>query len=486
MPSSLKFLILRQIFHGDLPVSPRHVPLLVSLSLCAAASLGQNQPLESDVIATVGPHTVSVRDVLDRIELMPWPGKDRPALRDSIAWRATVSLIAEKLLALKATSLGIGLDQENAARFASLERALARDQLYREEVSARVTISREEAGPAMKRFATELRLAVFPAKDEKDARSMARILTAGRPLPFAPAVTETVSVSFGELAQSHEDVAYALKRRFEARPSYSVSSGWLVLQLLDRRSNPESENLSVADRGIAAARLLRKRKQSALAASYVDRYGAGIPTHMDSLLFRAIADTLRGTMSRDAEGHRKGKAFGVNEGDVIRLWEVFRNDRGRSFITHGRDTVTVGDMINGMAFHPVQVRSLGRGVFLEDLNRGIITVAESELISSRAMKLGYNAREDVRRDLAAWVEAWQTQALAGRVGGDSLNAYIARLASEYGVWIDRAKIRELKFSPVNLVTRRMIGFGGSLPAVPILPEMWGWYHVWLESKRIAP
>ena len=474
---------------------------LILICVAAWSATAQVTPdaAESEVVATIGPHTILARDVLERIELMPWPGKDRPFMRDSVMLQATLSLVAEKLLSLRATFVGIGLDEESAARFAALERALARDELYRQEIAGKVTLSQEEASLALGRFAVQIRCAVFAVRDEQDARALVRELSAGKRgdgrMRIGVGRADTVTVSYGELARAHEDVAYSLTRRLEARVSFTPASGWLVLQLLDRRSNPASAALSVPDRAAAAEKLFRKRKQTELAAAYEDRYAAGIPTRMDSVLFTAVADTLLSLMRGNVDAHRKGKAFGVLEDDILRLRRAFRAGEKRPFITHGRDTISLGGMIGAMVFHPIQTRSLGTGIFREDLNRAMITVAEAELISTHEMQQHVNAHPDVRRDLGTWTEAWQTQELVRRIldsartagrKDDPLNAYIARLAAEYRVAIDIPKVRQIPFTPVNVVTRRLLGFGGTLPAVPLLPHLWEWFPLWTRSRQIPP
>ncbi|MEW6509835.1 MAG: hypothetical protein AB1428_02630 [Bacteroidota bacterium] len=468
---------------------------------------------ESAVIARVGPRSITARDLLERIDLMPWPGKDRPGSRDSAAIRATLSLVAEKLLSLEATSIGIGLDSGSTERFESLERALARDALYRQEVAARVALNDEEIALAMKRLGAKLRLALFAVGSEADAHALVRQLR--KRTADAPRITvlqqDTVTITFGELAEAHEDIAYALSHPFEARASFTRPSGWLILQLLDRERNSDFLNLNMEERQAAAQKALRKRKEATLASAYFVRMASGAPMRMDSLLFQRVADTLLAVIRREREAHRKGAAFGLLEEDVEGLLRSFRQRLHEPFITHGGDTITLGQTVGAMRFHPVQFRSLGWKTFVEDLHSAMITVAEAELVSSHAMQQHYNAHTDVRRDLQAWIESSQTNELVSRfldslsarrmrdtIAGqlpvepphtspdDPLNRYIGRLASKYGVTIDFLRVKQLKVLPVNVVTRRYLGFGGTLPAVPLLPHLWEWYEAWDRAGRSAP
>jgi hypothetical protein len=64
--------------------------------LCA--STAQRGALPTDTLADIGTAVISARDLLERLELMPFPGKDHPAQHDSAKMLALRALVAEKLL----------------------------------------------------------------------------------------------------------------------------------------------------------------------------------------------------------------------------------------------------------------------------------------------------------------------------------------------------------------------------------------------------
>lgn len=465
-------------------------------------------PDQNDVLARIGPRTITERDLLERIELMPWPGKDQPAMHDSAVTNAILSLVAEKLISLEASGVGVGQDKDSRATFAVLERVFARDELFRQEIVARVSISSEEIEQALRRYASELKLAVFAVRSEQDARSLVSEFngrsngTLPSPLRARTRSRDTIIVTCGTLVQAHEDIAYGIASMFGARASYTASSGWLVFRLLDRRPNPAAMKLNLADRQATVENLLRKRRQAELTVHYFNRFIGDGEIRMDSVLFSAMADTLLTLMRRNQDAHRKGTAFGVVETDIEELVRVFAREEDRPFVSLRNDTVRFGTILRGMNLHPIQVRSLRTRHFKEDLNRAMMMVAEAELMSEWAVRHHYNAHPDVRRDLSAWMEAAQTQEMVKRLldslstqtgqrgakpdAGDPLDDYIAALANKYGVEIDFQKVGHLKVVPFNMVTRRYIGFGGTLPAVPLLPHLWDWYESWKKEKSATP
>lgn len=488
------------------------VAVLALALLFAAPHTSAQSPAtsEEETLAKVGPRTITSRDLLERIDLMPWPGKDQPAFRESAITNALLSLVAEKLLALEASGLGIGLEKNISAGFTTLERAFARDELFRQEIAGQVKVTPEEINEAVRRYSSELTLAVFSVSSEADARALVHALaktrdSVGRAVSFPTILArDTITITLGTLVQAHEDVVYGPTDPHGTRASYAAASGWLVFRLLDRRPNAAAMKLNLVDRRATAENLLRKRRQAELTVHYYNRYIGGGSIRMDSALFHATADTLLRLMRSDQEAHRKGNTFAVIGGDVENLLKTFAGKEASPFVFLRSDTVRLEALLRGMSLHPVQVRSLRPGIFKEDFNRALMTVAEAELMSEWALRRHYIDHPDVRHDLSAWMEATQTQELvrilldslrqrqkgdsvsAGSNRGESLNEYIARLANKYGVDIDLQRVKELDVVPFNMVTRRYIGFGGTLPAVPLLPHLWEWYESWKREGVTPP
>ena len=87
--------------------------------------------LSSDTLAWVGPRAITGLDLVQRIEWMPWPGKEGAARMDSTKLEALQSLAGEKLLALEAERRGLDRLPAGTRMRSALRRALARDALHR-------------------------------------------------------------------------------------------------------------------------------------------------------------------------------------------------------------------------------------------------------------------------------------------------------------------------------------------------------------------
>ena len=140
----------------------RPVQILLILSLCGLTSLAQNSShITDDTLARVGTSVITGRDLFERIELMPWEGKDRRRTFDSSRVHALESLVAERLLANEAAERGIGFDTLMLLRLDGLEREFVRDELYRKEVADSVSVSPGEMKAGLRKYALLLRVVVF-------------------------------------------------------------------------------------------------------------------------------------------------------------------------------------------------------------------------------------------------------------------------------------------------------------------------------------
>ncbi len=100
----------------------------------------------ADTLAWVGPDAITLRDLRQRLELMPFAGRSGGRDADTVKALALEALIAEKLLAREADARQLGEQGASAPlprMRAALESALLRDALYRREIAGRA-----QAAPA--------------------------------------------------------------------------------------------------------------------------------------------------------------------------------------------------------------------------------------------------------------------------------------------------------------------------------------------------
>jgi hypothetical protein len=71
-----------------------------------------------------------------------------------------------------------------------------------------------------------------------------------------------------------------------------------------------------------------------------------------------------------------------------------------------------------------------------------------------------------------WTDA--KEEILARQQVDALERYIAAVSKEFGVQFRYDNLRRLHVNPLQMVTKRLIGFGGAIPAAPPLAPLTGW------------
>ena len=435
--------------------------------------------------ARVGASVITAGDVLERVELMPWEGKE--AAGDSIPFKALASLVAEKLLALEAFELGMGREPSTLALYRTFERIFSRDELYRIEVTAKVRISYEEVEAALPRCGVENRIVVFKVRSLAEARDLASVLSSSHPHTTA-LPGDTITVTFSDLPEPYEDTVYAMKKPGEARWAFSRGSGWKVFQFLHRSTSARTAE----EQRTLAEREIRSRREAVRTGEFYREMFGKEHVRMDSSLFHLLAKTLLGIVSNT---QRSGSFYSSE--DIDTLFDLLKGRMGEVLVTIGEDSLTLGESMGELRFFPCRFAESDERLFTLEFNNCIRGVIDAGFFSRKALQTGMNFRPAVRADLNSWMEYWQAAKLVQRVtdsssgGGESIEAreqaidrYLVTLANKYGVKLNDGVLKNLPVLHSNMVTNRTIGFGGSLLAVPILTPRWRWIFRW--QKTTAP
>ncbi|HXG01747.1 MAG TPA: hypothetical protein VNL69_13205, partial [Bacteroidota bacterium] len=369
------------------------------------------EPSDDDVLARVGSREITVGEFRQRIDLMPWPGKENPQARDSAKIAALASLVAEKLLAQQAVEQGMALNPTTSASLAAIERLLARNELYRTEAAERVRVDSAEIVQALARYALLLRLNVFVVSSQHRAEKLAACLSSADSAVSLDGVLshDTVVVGFGDLHPAYEDAAYALGREGEARAAFTERYGWAVLQLLERATNPAYARQGLQDRLLTVEQKLRRRKEGLLAIEFARRI-LSKSLHLDSSAFHILADSLHALMVADS-ADRQGEVYVVRGDEVDRLRQQLAPFLRRTFAWMGDDSVTLDEIVGELKFFPLRFGSLRKSFFLRALSEDMRLVIEAALMSHEALRRNMHQRPVVRREMAMWIDAMQAEKL---------------------------------------------------------------------------
>ncbi len=385
-------------------------------------------PLPTDTLARVGGTVITARDLIERIELMPWEGKEKPKQHDSSKVKALNSLVAERLLAIEGKHLNVGTDPVSRIKITGMEKMFVRDELFNREVKQKVSVSEREINEGLTKFAWQLHIAAVKVKDHAAGDSLVAKLQ--KNIPFSKIIAadrwktiisvETVQVNFGGLDTLFENTVYAIGKRKFSRPFISATYGWTVALLIDRGTNPVAEKMSLGDRRIRVEETIRSKKEDVAAGIYYAAILAPQKAMTDSAMFFTLANALRSIIMNDSAKHFNKGMYGVISEDVDQLLTMFISESERPFADVPERPVTFGEVIEGMRNLRFGFRSLEKNIFDHDLNYHLRTLIGKELIAREGYRQQLQHSESVQKDLQVWSNYWISRYLMWRVN-DTVN-----------------------------------------------------------------
>jgi parvulin-like peptidyl-prolyl isomerase len=406
---------------------PRPVLILLILSLCGLTSPAQNSSrIPDDTLAEVGAGIITAGDLFERIELMPWAGKERRRTFDSSRVQALESLVAERLLASEAAERGIGFDTLMLLRLGGLEREFVRDELYRREVAGSVSVSPGEMEAGVRKYALLLRVVIHRCSSELTGQELSEGLRAeSTPDSVASPGSgegflsrDTVTVGFGIADESLEDHAYALDPAHRvSAPYYSENLGWVVLLLVDAQTNPRYAQQDVAKQLSSVRDILRSRKARLRGREFMHSVLSPQKAVADRHLLGLLARSIYAIIMSDSAAHRSQGRFLLAPEEIDVLESDLRPDLGRELVSLPGGPLSLGAAIQAFRIEPFSSPSLGRNIFLSVLNESVKRIVEEELLAREGYRRHLQNSPSVVHDLAAWSDNWRALMLEQSIPG---------------------------------------------------------------------
>lgn len=375
----------------------------------------QHGALPTDTLADIGTSVITARDFLERLELMPFPGKDQAAQHDSAKVRALRALVAEKLLAQDAAVRGLNRDDASRRRRQGLERLMVRDELFKREITAKVDIRDRDLSAGMRRYPLELRVLLLRAGSAGLARelrdSLAAALTVEAALPHLSRRLlrrgDTLTVTFGSQDWTLEDTAYALtvKRRL----SLAVKTdyfGWGVLYLLEQLPNNDATGKSIPDRINAVRTIVRQRQMDERAAQFKGRVLSPHRAEVDSVVFERVYEFLFARIKADAPGRTSKAGYRLAPSDIDSMETAFAALLPKELVHISGGGMTLRDMLDALRSYELAFPVLEAEPFFRRLNASFRDLVGAELLAREGYRRNMQHTEAVRHDVAVWDDCW--------------------------------------------------------------------------------
>ncbi len=447
------FLFLRKVLRmlkDEYDVAKMKTLLIAVLcAICGAHAWAQSASGETKYIGRAGDVFIPEDEFLHRFEMLPALYRHRLPKVNEAKLEFLYSMIAEKLLAQEAVARGLDRDSVYLNAMSSMRRMLGRDELYREDILGKVTVSDAEIRHAVAEAQRQLLVAYIYCERQEDADFLRGQIKGARDFDRLQmdstmlALRDTATIVWGEAEAPIERAAFALKRG-EVSPVVTASTGFYIMKVVRVQLSgtfaslpPETLRERVIDK-------LKKRKQEGLAEKFVpevmrDKVGYSKPepfkmlAHaMIDVLSKEKGDTL--VFLNDVLAHRLKAACAPVLADTFAV-------AGDTYWT----TEQVIDLLNAKQFHVHRDRLRSVPRMLNDDMRYWV---QQELLGQEALSRGLDRVPSVQRDLEMWSQSDLAGMMKRYVGEHTTvtdaEAWSYLKSQDRNLTLPRVKLRELR------------------------------------------
>lgn len=412
------------------------------------------------VLGKAGDLFITEREFLERFELLPALQRSRAGRIEEAKLELLYSIIAERLLSQEARRRGLGRDSGFVSSFERIKRLLARDELYRQEVSGKVSVSESEIDEGTAQALREL-LISFIYFDREDAAQFVR-RQIKRSAEFATiqldsslgGVRDTATVIWGDADPAIEHAAYKLNQN-EVSPVLKAGTGYYLLKIEGAKRSAAFSALAPSVLREKILSKLRERKERVRLNEFVESALRGKTGYARPQQLRALADALRSVFDQTRVEGMTPLTNELSERAQQRSSEVLLD----TLAVAGSVAWSVRDVIQRLQETGFSVDSTYGGSIGRRLNNQLKVWVQQELLEQEALARRLDQAPGVTRQLEMWYEnmlAQEMKSFVKRQVRISEAEVLARLRSvDSTVVIPRVSIRELRTASLDDIQNAM-------------------------------
>ncbi len=433
-------------------------------------SSAQETDKTDSYVARAGSVFISEEEFVQRFELLPSLNRNRSKQLDNAKLELLYAMIAEKLLAQEAVDRKLDQDSLFTAAFLSVRKLLARDQLYREEISRLVTVTPAEITSELKRMQQLVHVAFLYFDREEDATFIRNRITTAADFDrlsidsSMQGFRDTATVIWGDAEPEIEQVAYSLKPG-EVSAVVPAGSGYYILRCIRIQPASIHANLSADARRERATTRVRQRKEQPLIQKFVPTILQGKSAYSRPGPFKLLARSLTTVFEEQA----------VLRSDSMLVFSKEMEEQVRlkcapllfdSLVVVGETFWTTNDIASMLLAKQFAVPRDQLKSTATRLNEQIRALVEHELIAQEALRRGLDRRAEVQTTLDVWRSAYLA---------DMMKLYARKhvTVNEAEVWsylqqqdssivLPQVNIRELRTSSLDAMNNALTDLEGGM------------------------
>lgn len=432
------------------------VLILFCTSFAAAQFDNRTTELPLDTLATIGTHIVNGTDFLERFELMPWPNKEQVSRIEFSKLEFLYSMVAEKLMAIEASSKNIGNDSASLSLQYNLERLYVRDELYKQDVLPNISITDQERLEGMYRFPYEIETQVLGILTKQEGELLLKKVSQsknhGKTLrQFKDSlyvILDTLQVTYGFSDKKIEDAVFSIGKDSLSKPMETQYYGLVIFHVMKKYSNEKNTGLSNSDRLHKVENIIKQRKEDSIAVKAFASITSPQRAEANPEIFYRLADSVLAILIADSAEFQSNGTYKFPLKAIETLRNKFSSELTKQFITIESGPMTLGDVLLGLTNNAVLFPSLKLEHVRIVLNNNIKTVIQNELLSREGLKRNLQQTKSVQHDLATWMDSRKNWLLTHavidtvQVNNDEIEAEYRNHPQQYGATL-MVRFREI-------------------------------------------
>lgn len=503
-----------------------------ALFLIAAVTVGSAQSTNDIPLVKVGPITITKGEFVSRFELNPGLNRHKNSIEASKN-EFLLSMIAEKLLIVKAQQEGWDNDTVLTNAVKQIERMLVRDELYRTEVSQKITIANEEIKTALQRSSSELKVYFLFASTKQTADSLYSLIQKGQALEnfSIPQGTnlqcsgpDSAIARWGDVNERMENVIYTLKPQQTSKP-FQLDDGWYIAKVMGRTTSVVAgENERKTQREKVESRI-RQRKEQTRMSEYMNLILRPTKTDINARLLKSTIIHLWNIAEFKNPVRTDSTMFFIDNSVITELHQIMKDSLFKTFVTFPHTTWTLETALQKISETNLATANPSLMKIRIDVEQRLRDLIDQEYLTQEGYSRGLNQSTAVRKDLKVWRDSYLSQIMTKRIEDtvavnqrdveevrrafskdtslifnndkaiakskelksmDRVDHIVGDVANSTEITFYKENFAKVTVSATPSMVFRYLGFGGRMFAAPFVIPQLGWIKYWHEKNVKLP
>jgi parvulin-like peptidyl-prolyl isomerase len=394
--------------------------IILLLILLILPQTVRSQANEEKIIAKIGSEVITESEFIERYELTPQINAGIVGAEESIKREVLYSIIAEKLWALEAESMGLDNSELIKSTYKAIEKMYVRDALYRQEILNKVQLSDNYLIEAFRRNSLLLDLNYIFSEDEAEVNNLYAQLKNGVDFysiflkrPESSLQETPYVVSYGQMDKFVEDKLYSLKLGEITEP-VKAPNGWYIFRLISVEERIIENAQQAEEQQKYVLKVAEKTITDSIYKDFYSKFFKDAVAETNRELFLKISDLVEEILKTRSEKEKipAGEKVYIVPEDLYKIeTELGPEILNAEFIKLNNQPVTINDFLQELSIEKFYVDSLDSYHIKGRLNYAIKIFIEHELLSREGYKRGLQILPEVQRYLKMWRAYYLTEAL---------------------------------------------------------------------------